>query len=177
MSKIDLKSIQQPLCRQYIASPETAMVVDQASTQGIDPGDPFHFSVTPMRGSSVKIPVGVHHAVGGLHDAPTPGDILCAALAACQESTIRLIANLLGIELEHIEVKVTGNVDVRGTLVVDRNVPVGFQQMNCDIKLRVKSGTSERLLQKLEYASQYSCVVQQTLLTPPDIRTRFKLEH
>ncbi len=176
MQTINLKQIQQPLRRQYLTSPDTAQVVDQAYTCGIDAADPFHFTVKPMPDSEVEIPVGVHHAVGGLHDAPTPGDILCAALAACQDSSIRMVANLLNIELEHLEVNVTGNVDVRGTLAVDANVPVGFQSMRCEVNLRVKAGTSAKLLDKLEQAVQQCCVVQQTLQNPPKIKTRFMVE-
>ena len=175
MEKVNLKKIQQPLREQYKSTPSSAMVVDQAQTSGVDPADPFHFRVKPMANSNVEIPVGVHHAVGGLHDAPTPGDILCAALAACQDSSIRMVANLLGIELEHIDVKVTGNVDVRGTLTVDRNVPVEFQSMNCNVSLKARPGTPEKLLKRLEQAAQQCCVVQQTLRNPPKIETKFNI--
>ena len=175
MKIVNLKNIQQPLRRKYVTSPQSAMVVDQAYTSGIDPTDPFHFIVKPMPSSDVEIPVGVHHAVGGLHDAPTPGDILCAALAACQDSSIRMVANLLGIELEYIEVKVSGNVDVRGTLAVDRNVPVGFKSMNCYVNLKAKPGTPKKLLEKLKQTALHCCVVQQTLSNPPDIETKFSM--
>jgi uncharacterized OsmC-like protein len=70
-------------------------------------------------------------AVGGPHDAPTPGDMLCAALAACQDSSIRMVANLYSIELKFLQVCVEADVDVRGTLAVDENVPVVFQSMRC----------------------------------------------
>ena len=66
----------------------------------------------------IAVPVGVHRTIGGLHDAPTPGYILCAALAACQDSSVRMVANILGITLEYLEVEVTGDVDVRGTLAM-----------------------------------------------------------
>ncbi len=176
METVDLNTIQKPLRRKYVTSPESAMVVDQANTYGIDAKDPFHFKVKPMADSDVEIPVGVHYAVGGLHDAPTPGDILCAALAACQDSSIRMVANLLGVELKHLEVKVTGNVDVRGTLAVDTSVPVGFQSMNCSANLKAKPGTSEKLLKKLEYAAQRCYVVQQTLNNPPKVKSEFVIE-
>ena len=37
-----------------------------------------------MPESGEVLPVGVHGAIGGPHDAPTPGDILCSALVACE---------------------------------------------------------------------------------------------
>jgi uncharacterized OsmC-like protein len=53
--------------------------------------------------------------------------MLCAALAACLDSTIRIIADHLDVTLSSLEVGVTAEVDVRGTLLMDRKVPGGFQ--------------------------------------------------
>jgi hypothetical protein len=36
---------------------------------------------------------GTHTAVGGESDYPVPGELLCAAVASCLDSTIRTIAN------------------------------------------------------------------------------------
>lgn len=74
---------QKSLKVKYKEAPGAAMVVDHAKTSGKVASDPFHSEVEPMDGCGISIPVGVHAAVGGLHDAPTPGDLLCAALAAC----------------------------------------------------------------------------------------------
>lgn len=126
-----------------------------------------------MDGCGVSIPVGVHRAVGGLHDAPTPGDMLCAALAACQDSAVRMVANRLGVETIDLEVRVTANVDVRGVLGMDADVPVGFQSMTCDIDLKAKVGTPSKLLDCLRIAAQKCCVVQQTLQRLPQVTTRF----
>jgi hypothetical protein len=76
---------QAPLRDRYRKAPDAARVTDHARTSGADPADPFHSTVEPMDGCGVAMPVGVHRAIGGPHDAPTPGDLLCAALAACQD--------------------------------------------------------------------------------------------
>ena len=167
---------QLPLRDLYKQNPDKAQIEDHAIARGDDPADPFHSLVQPMPGTGGSLPVGVHRGVGGLHDAATPGDILCAALAACQDSTIRMVANLLGVELESLEVEVRGEVDLRGTLMVDKSVPVGFQKMHCDVRLKAKEGTKQELLDILSSASQASCVVQQTLRQPPEINTRFTME-
>lgn len=164
---------QHPLKLKYKESPESAMVVDHARTLGKIASDPFHSVVEPMDGCGVTVPVGVHAAVGGLHDAPTPGDLLCAALAACQDSAVRMVANLLGIELLELEVRVTAAVDVRGTMGMSASVPVGFQSMTCDVRMRVKDGTPPELLHKLYVAAERCCVVQQTLKSPPPVITTF----
>lgn len=172
---VSVRDIQAPLRAQYKTSPETAKIVDVARTSGSEANDPFHTVVEPLPGSGAKLPVSVHSSVGGLHDAPTPGDILCAALAACQDTAVRMVANLMGVELEHVSVEVSADVDVRGTMAVDPTVPVGFQAMRCNVQLRAKAGTPAALLQKLQVAAERCCVVQQTLISPPPIKTTFNM--
>ena len=83
----------------------------------------------------VTAPVGVHRAVGGMHDLPVPGDILCAALVACVDTTIRILSNHLGIPLSSLEVDVQADCDVRGTLLVD---PFRFEL----VSIRCESASS-----------------------------------
>lgn len=172
----NVRESQAPLRNLYQIDPGAARVVDCARTISIDAHDPYHTRVEPMPGSDTRVPIGVHTAVGGPHDAPTPGDLLCAALAACLDSTIRMVSNVLGVALDSLEVTVTGDVDVRGTLVVNRDVPVGFQAMRCHVALRPRSGTDPALVARLEAAAEHSCVVLQTLRVPPGIETVFELQ-
>ncbi|MCC7486785.1 MAG: OsmC family protein [Burkholderiales bacterium] len=132
-----------------------------------------HSKVEPMDGCGVVVPIGTHAAVGGPHDGPTPGDIPCAALAACQDSTMRLVANLLGVELTSLEVSVIATVDVRGAMAVGPGVPVGFQTMTCNICFKARVGTPPELLEKLKLAAERCCIVQQTLKSPPPVKTTF----
>jgi uncharacterized OsmC-like protein len=169
----NVREAQAPLRACYKTDPRTALVVDHGRTSGADPSDPYHLSVEPLPGCGERVSVSVHKALGGPHDAPTPGDLLCAALAACQDSSVRMVANRLGVELEFLEVNVAGDVDVRGTLMVDRSVPVGFLEMRCDVQMRAKPGTDPRLLDKLQAAAEQSCVVLQTLRKPPRVEVRF----
>lgn len=167
---------QKPLRAKYKATPAAAVVTDHARACGASAADPFHSSVEPMDGCGVSIPVGVHAALGGPHDAPTPGDLLCAALAACQDSAVRMVANLLGVELLALEVRVSAEVDVRGAMALDAAVPVGFQSMRCEVQLQAKEGTPPELLEKLRVAAERCCVVQQTLKSPPPVETRFTFQ-
>ncbi len=164
---------QKSLKESYVKEPDLAMVIDHAKTSGKDAADPYHSIVEPMDGCGVSVPVGVHAAVGGKHDAPTPGDLLCAALAACQDSAIRMVANLMGIELIELKVRVMAKADVRGTLMMDRTVPVGFQEMTCEVRMKVAAGVELRRLERLQIAAEQCCVVQQTLKSPPLVKTIF----
>ena len=144
-----IHEVQANLRSQYKANPALAMVTDRASTRSTEVGDPFHSLVIPKGGDNNAWPVGVHSAVGGPYDAPCPGDLLCAALAACQDSSIRLVAANLGIELTVLEVHAQGTVDIRGAMGVQKDVPVGFQSITCDVHLQAKAGRA--LLRCLEH--------------------------
>lgn len=171
MSMPSVQECQRPLRARYKAEPAAASITSRARTHGTDPRDPFHFSV--QAGAGEPLPVGVHCAVGGPYDAPCPGDLLCAALAACQESSLRMVANGLGVELTALSVEVTAALDVRGVLGLDPQVPVGVQEMRCEVHLGVREGTPPELLARLRVSAERCCVVLQTLRQPPPVLTTF----
>ena len=167
-----VRARQDPLCKRYKETPEEAVITDRARTTGGVDTDPFHgHVVVGNKEHGAVLPFGIHRAVGGYSDAPNPGDILCAALAACLDSTIRIISDRLGVALTSLEVEVTADVDVRGTLIVDKNVPVGFQAMRCHVNVQAADGTDPRLMKKLVAASEHSCVNLQTLRSSVSIET------
>jgi uncharacterized OsmC-like protein len=168
----DVRSRQDPYIKRYKMEPGEAVITDHAKTTGGIDTDPFHGYVIPgSKDYGVVWPFGIHQALGGYHDAPNPGDLLCAALASCLDSTIRLIAERLRIKLTFLEVDITADVDLRGTLLVDREVPVGFQKMRCKVNLDAEDGTDPKLIQRLLKASEHSCVNMQTLLAGISIET------
>jgi len=63
---------------------------------------------------------------------------------------------------------------MRGTMAMDRSVPVGFQAMSCDVKMKVQEGTQPRQVERLQVAAEQCCVVQQTLKSPPRVKTTFR---
>lgn len=165
---------QDPLRDRYKENPKEAWITDRGrTTDGVDT-DPFHGYVKPgSKDYGVVWPFAIHAAVGGYHDGPNPGDLLCAALATCLDSTIRIIANRLGVALASLEVDVTAEVDVRGTLVVDRQVPVGFQKMHCRVDLSTAPGTDPKMTAALLAAAEHSCVNLQTLRAGVNVETHF----
>lgn len=167
-----VRNAQAPLRREYREHPNKALVTDRASTEGSGLPDPFHGTVIPGEGQGEEWPYGVHRAVGGPHDAPVPGDILCSALATCLESTIRMIANRLAVRLRTLRVEVSAEVDVRGTLAVDRDVPVGFQSMTCEVVMEAEDDEDAQALQKIFRGAERSCVVLQTLQSGLDVDTK-----
>lgn len=149
----------------YRKHPECAMIQDGARTTQARyaPSDPLHSEVELGLGYGMKVPIGVHRGLGGLHDFPNPGDILCSALAACADSSLRQIAGQLEVEITKLTVAVAGDIDLRGTLCVSRETPVGFQQMHVRVDLELAPGTMPKLEAKLLAAAEHCCVVLQTL--------------
>lgn len=167
-----VRSRQDPLIKQYKESPGGAQITDHAKTTGGPHTDPFHgLVIAGDEKHGMTWSFGIHHAVGGFHDAPNPGDMLCAALASCLDSTIRIIAGRMGVTIELLEVEASANVDVRGTLLVDKSVPVGFQSMRCHVTIQVEENTNPQVVKKLIAAAEHSCVVLQTLRSDVFIET------
>lgn len=156
---------QRPLRALYADRPEEAVTHKWARTvtSGDPAHDPFHGEVEIGQGYGVSVRYGLDRHIGGLHDRPNPGDLLCAALAACGDGTARMIAGLLGVTLEDVQVEVGGEVDVRGALAVDPEASVGFERLSCSVRLRAAPGTDPRMLEKVAAATERFCVNLDTL--------------
>ena len=163
-SRTYVGSRQDPLRARYRTEPEVARVTDRARATGGAELDPFHGRVVPgTDGGESVLAVGAHAAVGGYHDKPNPGDLLCAALASCFDSTIRMIADRLGVRLTRLEVDVTADVDVRGALMVDQDTPVWFTAMRCHVDMEPVEGTPQNVIDGLIAAAERCCIVMNTL--------------
>ena len=157
-----LRRRQRERTTRYREHPADAWTTDQAGTlaDASDVSDPLHTSVD--LGHDVRLELAVHERIGGFSELPVPGDVLCAALAACADSTLRIIASRLGVKLQRLAVRAEADVDVRGTLCVEPAVPVGFQAMRVHVQLAAPDA-DPRALSKLLLAAEQCCVVLRTL--------------
>jgi uncharacterized OsmC-like protein len=166
-----VKQRQDPLRERYRSVAVDARITDRARTVFDASADPFHGAVVPGEGGE-QWRFGIHRAIGGYHDLPNPGDTLCAALASCLDATLRMIAERLGVPIRSVEVAVDADLDVRGTLLVDRDVPVGFQSMRCHVDLQPCGQSDPAKVRMLLAAAEHSCVVLQTLRKGVPVETR-----
>jgi uncharacterized OsmC-like protein len=97
---------------------------------------------------------------------------LLGALAACAQITCQLVATALGIAFQKIEAVVEGDLDLRGTLGVSKEVPVGFESIRVRLDVSAPGATEEQLRLLGEKTEQY-CVVLQTLTSPPPVRVEW----
>lgn len=164
---MDLRTVQQPLKAAYRAEPSSALVTLRVRSDEAD---------TPMA-CSVDIGRAIyaaqaHSGVGGPGTAACSGDLLLGALAACAQITCQMVAASMGIATERIAVDVEGDLDLRGTLGIARDVPVGFSAIRVRFDVQAPTAGEEQLRGLREKAERY-CVVMQTLREAPPISTEW----
>lgn len=175
VATVNLRELQTPIKARYQEQPEAAQITLRVKSGASDLADPLHCGMVPEANPDVTWRSGAHPGVGGVGDVPCSGDLLLGALAACQEITIRMVAAAMGIELEALEVEAIGDMDLRGTLGMDRTVPVGFTSIRCESRVTVKDdGRPERAKRLLENAERY-CVVLNTLRGGVAVESSFEL--
>lgn len=176
MRTMNLRERQAPLKQRFRDDPVSALATTAAASAGHDLGDPGRCRVASSKFPGAVIAAGLHPLAGGAGTEPCSGDILAAALAICEESTIRSVAANMGVELAELEVRAEIDWDFRGTMGVDPSVPVGATGARLRSRVRVKEGVDpERARRFLASAERY-CSVLQTLRSGVPVETSFELD-
>jgi uncharacterized OsmC-like protein len=160
---MDLRSVQAPLKDRYRSEPGAAQIT--LTARASEQEGPTACSVDLGRAIQEA---QAHVGVGGAGTAACSGDLLLGALAACAQLTCQMVATSMGIEAESIEVVVDGDLDLRGTLGVDREVPAGFAAIRVRFEVDAPGEPPERIDSLIEKTERY-CTVLRTLLEPPPI--------
>lgn len=161
MNRDDLRARQDPLKQRYRDSPGAASVTLRADATL---GEGITCSVQTGRALAVA---GLHPSTGGDGLSLCSGDMLLEALAACAGVTLRAVATSLEIDVAGGSVHVEGDLDFRGTLAVDKGVPVGFQAIR--VRFDLDTGADDTQLATLLRLTERYCVVLQTLQRPPEV--------
>jgi uncharacterized OsmC-like protein len=164
---MDIRSLQKPLKEQYRQDPKSSRIT--LTAKGSETSTPMSCSVDIGR---AVYEAEAHKGVGGTGGAACSGDLLLGALAACAQITCQLVATAMNIPTQHIGVTVTGDMDLQGTLGISKEVPVGFEDIRVRFELDAPQATPEQLRALQEKTEQY-CVVMQTLLKPPKVRSEW----
>jgi len=164
---MDLRSLQKPLKERYRSDPNASQITIRA--KGGQTGVPIACSVDIGR---AVYNAEAHQGVGGAGAGACSGDLLLGALAACAQITCQMVAAAMGIPTERIEVTVEGELDLRGTLGIAKEVPVGFERIRLQFDVAAPQATPEQLRGLRDKTEQY-CVVMQTLMRPPKLETEW----
>ena len=164
---MDVRTLQKPFKDRYRSDPATSRITLTAHGSQVDA--PIACSVDIGRAA---YEAQAHAGVGGAGTAACSGDLLLGALAACAQITCQMVATAMGVPTERIEVTVTGELDLRGTLGISRDVPVGFETIRLHFDVDAPGATPDQLRSLKEKTEQY-CVVMQTLTKPPRLETEW----
>jgi len=164
---MDLRSLQKPLKERYRSDPNASQITIRA--KGGQTGVPIACSVDIGR---AVYNAEAHQGVGGAGAGACSGDLLLGALAACAQITCQMVAAAMGIPTERIEVTVEGELDLRGTLGIAKEVPVGYESIRLQFEVAAPQATPEQLRGLRDKTEQY-CVVMQTLMRPPKLETEW----
>jgi len=162
---MDLRTLQRPLKEKYRAEPGSSRIKLVAKSSQQD--SPIACSVDIGR---AIYEAGAHAGVGGSGSIACSGDLLLGALAACAQITCQMVATAMSVPTNNISVTVEGDLDLSGTLGINREVPVGFERIEIKFDINAPGATDEQVKALKEKTEQY-CVVMQTLLKPPTLET------
>ncbi len=161
MTSDELRATQNPLKSKYREQPHAALITLRAegnAGQGV--------TCQLSTGKSLAT-AGLHPSTGGSGLQVCAGDMLLEALVACAGVTLTAVATSLGIALRGARIAAEGDLDVRGTLSVSKDVPVGIQRIRLRFKLDTEASNDQ--LDTLIRLTERYCVVFQTLKSPPEI--------
>lgn len=161
----ELRARQAPLKELYRDQPEKAVVPIGATGSYVEPGttvtvDSF---IGPVR-------AGQHAALGGYGTDACSADMLMEALLGCAGVTIRVVALAMRLEVRGGTLRAEGTFDARGSLGVDRSVPVGIGPVRIIAELDTDA-TDQQLAKLGELAERY-CIVAQSLKELPELEIR-----
>src|ERR1051326_6611411 len=164
---MDVRARQRPLKEQYRQDPHASRITLRA--KGGETDTPLACSVDIGR---AIYGAEAHKGVGGSGAAACSGDLLLGALAACAQITCQMVAAAMGIATEGIHVTTEGDLDLRGTLGISKDVPVGFDRIALHFDVRAPQATAEQLQALRQKTEQYTAVMQ-TLVQPPKIESQW----
>jgi len=164
MDSDELRALQAPLKQRYRTEPGSALVTSRAEAVL----DPRRLGAA-LSGEQPRI-AGLHPATGGSGEDACSADLLLEALVACAAVTVMAVATSMGAGLTGGKVIAVGTWDARGTLGVDKSVPVGIRSITLTFELEgsLDEATRRRLIETTE---RY-CVILATLRNPPAIELR-----
>jgi uncharacterized OsmC-like protein len=156
MEADELREVQAPLKEHYRQHADAALVTLSAS------GDLGSDGVTcRVETGRALVAAGLHPATGGDGTLACSGDMLLEALVACAGVTLRAVSLAIGADITGGRVSAQGDLDVRGTLGVAKDAPVGFREIRLRFELDTHAD-DETLATLLRLTERY-CVVLQTL--------------
>jgi uncharacterized OsmC-like protein len=159
MKIVDLPARQAPLKEKYRRDPKAAKVTLRAQGRFIE-GVAIAF---PM--GKAEVVIEPNPGVGGNADSLCPADLFLDSIAACYGVTLKAVAAHMGIVIREGTVRAEGDLDLRGTLAVSDDTPIGFTRISVTAELDTDAA-DEQVKMLAAMAEKYA-VILQTQACPP----------
>ncbi|MGH8287910.1 MAG: OsmC family protein [Steroidobacteraceae bacterium] len=166
MNADELRALQAPLKQRYRTEPGSALVTSRAEVVL----DPQRLSAT-LAADQPRI-AGLHPATGGSGEEACSADLLLESLAACAAVTLLAVATSMGAGLSGGKIIAEGAWDARGTLGIDKSVPVGLRSV--ELTFELQGSLDEPTRRRLIETTERYCVILATLRDPPKVAIRVK---
>ena len=129
----------------------------------------FHSKISMRQHSfSSDQPFGFY----GQNKGPKPSELVLAAVAACQETTWRIFAEDMGVEIDKIAVRLWGEQDLQGFMAMDEMVPAGFTKIWGEVL--IESPASMETLLSLQSVVEKHCPALDDITRPVPVNLNVK---
>ena len=169
MNGEELRELQAPFKARYREDPESAWI--KLSAQGRLGEETLTCRIETGK---ALVEAGLHPSAGGTGQQACSGDMLLEALVACAGVTMNAVATSMGIALRGGTIKAEGAIDVRGTLGVNKEAPVGLQDIRLAFELDTDADAEQ--VESLIRLTERYCVIYQTLRQPPRIEVSHHIQ-
>jgi uncharacterized OsmC-like protein len=164
MNAEELRALQAPLKARYREDAASARLVSRA--EAVLLAERPSCRIETLAGPVVA---GLHPLAGGDGSEACSLDMLLQALVACAGVTLNVVATAMGLALRSARVVAEAEGDIRGTLGLNKEVPVGATRVALHFEID-SDATDDQLATLLKQTERY-CVIFQTLQHPPQLHS------
>lgn len=167
MDAAELRAMQAPIKERYKTDPAAAVITLKAKGSI----DQENIACRIETGRALAM-AGLHPGTGGSGLELCSGDMLLEALVACAGVTLKSVATAIEAPLRKGLVFAEGDLDFRGTLGIDKEAAVGFEEIR--VRFEVETDAPQDKLDLLLKLTERYCVVYQTIKNGPKVSVSMK---
>ena len=98
--------------------------------------------------------------LAGNDEGANPVEHLLHALASCLTTSMVAHAAVRGIEIEELESELEGDIDLRGFLGLDLNVPRGYTEIRAKFRVKARPEDLERLRELAKFSPVFNTITR-----------------
>lgn len=98
--------------------------------------------------------------LAGKDEGANPVEHLLHALASCLTTSMVAHAAVRGIEIEELESRLEGDIDLRGFLGLDASVPKGYTDIRASFRVRARPEDLDRIRELAKFSPVFNTITQ-----------------